>query len=190
MNILELLSPAAPTLSGSTIVKMSEHGVQLSRRQLEQISAAQNHALAETERVQFAAGAIADLVSACANSPFLQQGEAGESLATLTETFYAVRDDVPIDVPDEEIIAAIRTAFDAAEGDADALDEPEIARALTTGEIVRNEPSNWDDAAESTTNAYTITDDEGRTYRWNPADWEYDELAPGWDGERWEDDHE
>lgn len=28
-------------------------------------------------------------------------------------------------------------------------------------------------------------DDEGRVYRWDPADWEYNELMPGWNGEEW-----
>ena len=32
---------------------------------------------------------------------------------------------------------------------------------------------------------YRITDDEGRVYTFDLREWEYDETAPGWDGEEW-----
>lgn len=35
---------------------------------------------------------------------------------------------------------------------------------------------------------YLIVDDEGRPYAFDPAEWDYDEHADGWDGEGWADD--
>lgn len=35
---------------------------------------------------------------------------------------------------------------------------------------------------------YRIVDDEGRIYAFDPTEWDYDEQANGWDGERWADD--
>lgn len=35
---------------------------------------------------------------------------------------------------------------------------------------------------------YRIVDDEGRVYTFDPAEWDYDEQADGWNGEWWSDD--
>ncbi|MCH4184966.1 MAG: hypothetical protein LKF61_05710 [Eggerthellaceae bacterium] len=35
---------------------------------------------------------------------------------------------------------------------------------------------------------YSITDDGGRIYTWNPAEWTDNVSCDGWNGERWEDD--
>ena len=35
---------------------------------------------------------------------------------------------------------------------------------------------------------YCLTDDTGRTYTFDPTEWDYDETAPGWNGEKWDDD--
>ena len=190
MNLTELLTPNVPMLSRSTVAKLATCGIRLSPTQIQQITAAQTTALAQTERIAFAPGAADEIVNALADSPFLQQGKAGDTLAATVEAFYVVRDDVPSTVPDEEIAAAIRAAFDAAEGDAEAFDESEISRNLAEAESKQLFSTAEEDPKTSNISSYTITDSEGRTYRWDPADWEYDELAPGWNGEKWEGDYE
>ena len=48
---------------------------------------------------------------------------------------------------------------------------------------------NRDDDVADASGVYRIADDTGRVYCWL-LDWEYDEFAPGWDGERRADDLE
>ena len=187
MEILRLAMTDAPPLSARARTALSGQGVNLTPCQVEQIAAARNAALAETERVEFGAGTMDALARSFADSPFLQQDSAGETLAEVVGVFYAVRDDAPLEVPDEGVFTALRAAFDAVEGDADALDATSLAGELRDWELAACSGKPGGDALDSCA-AYSIADDAGRVYRWDPADWEYDEFAPGWNGEGWADD--
>lgn len=185
--ILGLAMADAPQLSARARAALSTQGVNLTPCQVKQIAAARSAALAETDRVEFGAGAMDALAWAFADSPFLQQDSAGETLAEVVGAFYAVRDDVPSEIPDEEVFAALRAAFDAVEGDADALDAASLAGELRNRELAACGGELGGDALDLCA-AYSIADDAGHVYRWDSAEWEYDEFAPGWNGERWADD--
>lgn len=135
--------------------------------------------LADTERVEFGTPALAMMAGAVAMSPCLPRSGAARVLADLQDAFYALRDELPVDVPDAEIAEALRGWLDAwgdAAGAAEASAEEMMA---FSPEYVR--------AQEVSGDTYRIVDDEGRAYAFDPAEWDYDEQADGWYGERWAD---
>ncbi len=138
-------------------------------------------ALAETGRVEFATPAVVAIAEAVATSPCLSQEGAVQDLAELQDAFYALRDELPADVPDAEIAEALRGCLDAWGDAATVASLPAKEVMGFSAEYVR--------AAEAEgSEAYRIADDEGRTYAFDPAEWDFDEQADGWDGERWADD--
>lgn len=185
LELLSLVKDGQTALSTATHAALEANGIRLLPSHVERIAAAKRNALAETDRIELRSGTIDAVVEAFADSPFLQQNTAAATLADAVEAFYAVRDDAPTEVPDEEIMDALRVAFDAAEGSTDALDALSIARDLALREHEANHRAAEASGQSLPGGAYTIVDDEGRTYRWAPADWEYDELTPGWNGEEW-----
>lgn len=190
MDVLEFAGATVLALSGQSRAALAKQGLSLTQGQLASIDAARREALAVCERVEYAAGAVDALVLAFAGSPYLGQGDAGEVLAEVMGVFYDVREDVPIDVPDDEVLAALRRAFDTVGGDVEAIDAPAIAGELMARELrAACEMGNRDDDVADASGVYRIVDDAGRVYCWS-SDWEYNEFAPGWDGERWADDLE
>lgn len=190
MDVLEFAGATVLALSGQSRAALAKQGLSLTQGQLASIDAARREALAACERVECAAGAVDALVLAFAGSPYLGQGDVGEVLAEVVGVFYDVREDVPIDVPDDEVLAALQRAFDTVGGDVEAIDAPAIAGELMARELrAACEMGNRDDDVADASGVYRIADDTGRVYCWL-LDWEYDEFAPGWDGERWADDLE
>lgn len=151
-----------------------EEARQLTRQRLE--------SLATTERVEFGVPAVVGIAEAMATSPYLKQEELLEVLSNLQEIFYELRADLAIDVPDAEILEALRKRFDACGGDA-----AEVASVPT--EEIMSFSEDYRQALECENIAtYRISDDEGRVHTFHPAQWDYDEQSCGWDGERWDDD--
>ncbi len=167
-----ILSGINKRLSACSLSITLEDAQMLARRRTE--------SLAETERVEFAEPAIMSIAEAFIGSPYLTQDSVASNLAKLQDAFYALRDELPIDVPDGEIVEALRGCLDAW-GDAATVASMPVDEIMGySKEYVRASQAN----AEA---AYRITDDEGRTYSFDPQEWAYDEQADGWDGERWSD---
>ena len=138
-------------------------------------------ALVESERVEFGTPAVVEVAACVAGSPCLSQTNVAEVLAELQDAFYAIRGELPVDVPDEEIAEALRGCLDAW-GDA-----AEVA-SMPADEVMRSSAEYMRMAAAKDCGEYRIVDDEGRAYTFDPAEWDYDERADGWDGEGWADD--
>lgn len=134
----------------------------LSAEACRELAQARDAALAETERVALGTADMQELTDA-----FLET--CGDVPSEAVAAFYAARDALPADVPDEEIARALALACEEAGGDVGYIDVGEVVRALAAQEV----------------GAYAITDDVGHTYRWDPDEWAFDEQAPGWDGELW-----
>ena len=84
-------------------------------------------------------------------------------------------------MPDTEIVEAICHCFDEMGSAFDVA-------ALPTEELMAFSKT-YQQAQESTEEAcYRLMDDTGRTYTFDPTEWDYDETAPGWNGEKWDDD--
>ena len=98
--------------------QLSKVGVAITQEDALMLNEHRVESLAETERVEFGAPALTIIVEAIATSPFLTQDSIADTLAELQSTFYALRDELPIDVPDAEIIEALHGCFEAYEGDA------------------------------------------------------------------------
>lgn len=153
----------------------------ISREDARMLSKRRAEALAEVERVEFGTPAIVGIAEAVAMSPHLTQSDVARDLAKLQDAFYAIRDELPAYVPDAEIIEALRGCLDEW-GDAATV-------ASLPAEEVMKFSSEYVRATETeASETYRIADDEGHAYVFDPADWDYDELADGWNGEGWTDD--
>ena len=120
------------------------------------------------------------IAEAVATSPSLSQDNVARELAELLGAFYALRDELPADVPDAEIAEALRGCLD------EWGDAGEVA-AMPMAEVMRFSEEFMNAAEAERENAYRIIDDEGRAYVFDPVEWAYDEQVDGWDGEKWAD---
>ncbi len=161
--------------------RLEAGGLSITREDARALAEARAGALAEAERVEFGTPAIVGVAEAVAGSPCLSQPNVAEALAELQSAFYAVRDELSADVSDEEIAEALRGCLDAW-GDAATV------ASMPVEEIMRFSPEYVRMSEAEDREAYTIVDDEGRSYAFDPAEWDYDEYADGWDGEGWADD--
>ena len=160
--------------------RLAVGGLSITHEDARMIAAARSEALAEAERVEFGAPAIVAIAETVATSPCLSQPDVAETLAELQGAFYAIRDELPADVPDAEIAEALRGCLDAW-GDAAEV-------ALMPAEEVMRYSVEYARTTESEDGGeYRIVDDVGRAYAFDHAEWAYDEHADGWDGEGWAD---
>lgn len=171
---------SAPTLTALE-KSLAGAGISLTREDALMLAARRTESLASLERVEFGTPAVLKITKAVASSPTLTKENAALALALLQDTFYELRDELPIDVPDEEIIEALSCCLD------DLGDAAEVA-AIPTDELMTYSQEYVRMQDELLADGYRIVGDDGRAYTFNPTDWEYDETSPGWDGERWADD--
>lgn len=136
--------------------------------------------LAELERVEFGTPSIVTVAEAVASSPCIAQENVAESLAKLQDAFYEVRDELSVRVSDVQIAQALRRCLDEWGDAADVASILPKEVLAYCDESVREQ--------ERAGSEYVISDDQGKAYVFDPSEWEYDECAPGWDGEGWADD--
>lgn len=154
----------------------------LTHAEIQRLGQARQEALAKTCRLEFGEPAIVQIARAFSASSFLFEGNCAETLESIQETFYLLRGDVSSDVPDEELIEGMFLAFEGScGGDCDALS------SLSATEVLGH-LADHDDREPEDDEPYSIADDDGRVYSWNPDSWEDGIFAPGWSGERWDDD--
>ena len=137
--------------------------------------------LADIEWVEFGTPAVVTIAKAIESSPCLTLRNPAATLAYLQDAFYNLRDELPIDVPDAEIVEALRACLDELGNAAEVAAMPADELMAYSQEYVRM-------LSEEHESEYRITDDEGNVYTFDPVMWDYDETAPGWNGERWADD--
>ena len=178
---LALPSSAVGVMLAEINGRLAASGLSITREDAQMLVERRAEALAEAERVEFGIPAIVEVTAAIADSPCLAQQDVAESLAELQDSFYAIRDELPVDVPDMEIADALRGCLDAW-GDA-----AEVA-SMPAEEVMRFSAEYMRMAGEDGCSRYHIVDGEGRVYTFDPAEWDYDEQADGWNGERWFDD--
>ncbi len=171
--------------AGAALATINGHlavaGLSITREDVLRLTEQRAELLAEVERVEFGAPAAVNIAETIASSPFLMRGNIADSLAELQAAFYTLRDELPVDVPDDEIVEALRACFDEHEGDVTkiaALPKEEVMAFSEEYRLARNVEDKG---------AYRIVDDEGHVYAFDPVEWNYDERAAGWDGERWSD---
>lgn len=156
-------------------------GISLTHEDVLTLAARRAESLTSLERVEFGTPAIAAIAKAVGDSPHLTQKNAAASLALLQDAFYSLRDELPIDVPDDEIVEALQGCLD------ELGDAAEVA-AIPTDELMAYSKEFVQALEAEHEDGYRIVDDEGRVYAFDSNEWDYDETSPGWDGERWADD--
>lgn len=185
MNDIDWLTvasrPSDETLYAQINQRIAPHGIAISRKDAQSLAESRAEVLAETERIEFGEPAIVSIAEAVAASPALGGNHIARELQRLQAAFYILRDELAIDVPDYEIIDALRGWLDA-QGDIDSLETSDSDEIMQYSKDYRRALATDDE------NEYRIADDTGRIYAFNERDWEYDEQACGWDGERWSDD--
>ena len=159
--------------------QLAQAGIVIAREEACELAERRVQCLNEIERVEFGEPAISLIAQELVESDALANVTLVQTLAMLQECFYQIRDELPVDVPDREIVEALAADF-IEQGDA-----ADVAKTPTE-EIMARSKSYRQAQEEAERSGYRITDDEGRTYAFDSAEWEYDETTSGWDGEKWD----
>lgn len=128
--------------------KSAQYGLALSEEQIRGLAERRVEALRSTGRVEFGRGVLVELVTAFCDSSFLSQETYDETLADLQDVFYQLKEDSDEQVPDQELIDAMRHAFDTeANGSTDYLGAMPTARFSEIARGARgDENEDWSEA--------------------------------------------
>lgn len=168
----------AESLQAAINQQLAPVEIAITRQEARQLAKQREQCLFEAERIEFGAPAVALIARELAESDALANTNVASTLASLQDSFYQTRDELPVDVPDGEIIEALIGCF-IEQGDA-----ADVAKT-SVEEIMAHSRSYQQAQIEAEQSNYRITDDEGRVYMFEPKEWEYDETAPGRNGEEW-----
>ena len=153
---------------------LSRHGLSLSRHDVQALVVGRAEALQVSDRVEFGGGVSKELVLAFAGSPYVSQATFVQTVLELQELFYEFKNESLEQIPDEDLIAKMRSLFDdPAQGDLEYLAEAlfeGLARHVREGVITAAEEPTFDQL----TNADRI--DAGTGYE-DAADLEADNAA-------------
>lgn len=116
------------------------YGLSLTEEQMLGLVERRHEALRATGRVEFGRGALRDIVAAFRDSPYLLQETYVETLADVQDAFYRYKEEAETcgGISDDELISALRTAFDErVHGAVDALEGVKLAelRAQVAGRL-------------------------------------------------------
>ena len=167
---------------------LGARGARLTSREIAEIDRCRATQLAQTERIEFDPWGPSMLLEELAAAPFVNPDVFTETVLPALEAFYELRSSAPTSIDDEEIASAVVDALGSEEGSVEGVDWTSVLDALMEADCApaATEPG----APPLPPEAYSVTDDEGKTFRWEGDEWAYDEFACGWNGERWEDAHE
>lgn len=116
------------------------YGLSLTEEQMVGLAERRHEALRATGRVEFGRGALRDIVAAFRDSPYLLQETYAETLADVQDAFYRYKEEAETcgGISDDELVSALRTAFDErVHGAVDALEGVKLAelRAQVAGQL-------------------------------------------------------
>lgn len=218
-SILDLLLPdSGMQVRENQIVACNEHtekyGLSLTKEQAHDLDVAHGQLLNTFDRVEFGRCGTVQIIEGFASSPYLEQFNYAEALTALQETFYRLRAQADVSIFDEEIIDGLRLLFDGdAGGSTDLLSTCSLEMVLEAydtqtgsleerqreviGDLTQNTeiPQFQENVSEIFTPASNENDQEQHTTAeirspWNPSEWTDHITAPGFEGEKWEDDFE
>lgn len=168
----------AESLRSAINQQLAPADIAITHQEACQLAKQREQCLFEADRIEFGTPAVALIARELAESDALANVNAAPTLAALQDCFYQTRDELPVDVPDSEVIEALIGCY-IEQGDADDVAETSVE------EIMAHSRSYRQAQKEAEQSNYRITDDEGRVYTFEPKEWKYDETAPGWNGEEW-----
>lgn len=112
-DLTHVFHPAAP----KTLCALSARaGLPLTAAQAESLLAHQEQTLLNLGRVDFSGGILPKLAAAFAGSPYVLAEDWADTLAQLTELFYAFKFETRDALADDALLAAMRKRFDGACG--------------------------------------------------------------------------
>ena len=168
--------------------EIERHGLSLTTQDIQALVVGRLESLEVSERVEFGRGVAKQIVLAFAGSPHVSQGNFVQTVLELQELFYEFKNESLEQIPDDDLIAKMRSLFDdPAEGDLGYL-----AEALFEGlaRHIREEAvGGADDAAAephvdtAAANALTLA-----MHRYNVSDWVDETYASGWAASSWLDE--
>ncbi len=117
-NILSMIVPQ-PSVSGQMILQTNErtakyYGLVLTNAQAMEIAATYHTSLAENRIIEVGCGGISKLIEAFAASSFVYADNYASVIHEMTEAFYHIKREVPIETNDDAVIAAMVDFFDNA----------------------------------------------------------------------------
>ena len=163
-------------IPSQTMEILKSHGINLSPTQISQLETQRKEGLANSERLEFDAWGLCFLLEELSSSEIIHPNEFAQAAQSAIALFYETRDIVDPAIDDQEIAELIVGETIRKHGCIEHLDSFELAASSRF-----RQPTLPEELAQNET---------GATYCWSSKDWEYDEYAPGWDGESWKDDHE
>jgi len=124
------------------------HGLSLTPEQVYALAERRVEALRETQRVEFGRGILVELVTAFASSPYLTAENYDSTLAELQDIFYHLKEESEEQVPDNELIDAMRHLFDnETHGVTETLETLSAAKLLATVKMARQDANeDWSEA--------------------------------------------
>ena len=187
-SIHTALGTCEESIATRAAAMLDARGARLAPKEIAEIDRCRATQLAQTERLEFDPWGPSMLLEELAAAPFVNPDVFIETALPVLEVFYELRSSTPTSIDDEEIASAIVDALGSEEGSVEGVDWTSVLDALMEAGYApaTTEPG----APPLPPEAYSVTDNEGKTYRWEDDEWAYDELACGWDGEKWEDAHE
>lgn len=111
------------------------YGLSLTESQLSRLVERRFAALSETNRVEFGGGILKALIYAFCDSPYIDQSNYEETLATLQDLFYAFKNECRDRMTDDELIHAMKDTFDRkVQGSLEALGQTPVEDLLRAPE--------------------------------------------------------
>lgn len=128
--------------------KSERFGLVLSEEQMHGLAERRVEALRSTGRVEFGRGVLLEIVAAFCDSPYLSQETYDETLAELQDVFYRIKEDSHEELADQDLIDAMRRAFDgSAHGSTDYLNDLPASRFAEIVECSRgDENEDWSES--------------------------------------------
>jgi hypothetical protein len=169
--------------------EIERYGLALTTQDIQVLLKGRLESLGASERVEFGGGVVKQIVLTFANSPYVSQERFVPTVLELQELFYEFKNESLEQIPDDDLIAKMRSLFDdLAQGDMGYLEEAlfeGLARRVRD-EAVGAMPE--DDAADpeadrAAANAMTLA-----YHRFDVSSWVDDTYAPAWEGSSWLDE--
>lgn len=120
---------------------LDQNGITLHERDMLDIARANDDALRGRGRIALCGGTLRQLAWTFADSPHLCQSNFAQTMCALLPLFYELKNELEDEVPDDELMQALRDAFDGrAHGEIEALE------GLSISEIFgKHEPNEEDE---------------------------------------------
>lgn len=163
-------------IPSQTMEILKSHGINLSTTQISQLETHRKEELIKNERWEFDTWGLCVLFEDLASSEAIHPNEFVKAARSAITLFYETRDIVNPVIGDQEIAELIVSEIIQKQGCVEHLDSFELAASFHL-----KQPTLAEEIMQSETNS---------AYCWNNEDWEYDEFAPGWNGESWEKSYE